>query len=95
MDLLPFMKDNIALASLRSGDAKLKAVLANRVQADDSGKYTWLRNHSIIDWKEETWVTRLYHCLKEEEEYVGIQVVKGGRSGNTVCSNIAYVVYSI
>ena len=54
-----FFKDYVALASLRTDDQHLQDVLANRVQADDSGKYTWLRSHRIIDWKEETWVARV------------------------------------
>lgn len=81
LDLLPFHKDNIALASLRSGDSKLQDVVANRVQADDAGKYSFLMSHQIIDWKEETWVTRLFHCLKEKEEQLGIQVVNISQRG--------------
>ena len=76
-----FFKDNIALSHLRKGDTKLEAVLSNRVQADDAGKYTWLRSHEIIDWKEDTWVERLFHCLKEQEEQLGIQVVNISQRG--------------
>ena len=37
---LPFREDNVSIASKRAGDTRLQDVLANRVQSDDSGKYT-------------------------------------------------------
>lgn len=65
LDLVPFFVDNVNLASSRTEDAKLQDVVANKVHVDESGKYMWLRSHGIIDWKEETWVARLFYCLKE------------------------------
>ena len=67
--------DIVSLASLRSEDAKLQDVVANRVHTDESGKYiihVWLRSHEIIDWKEETWVARLI-LLPERDSNANIK----------------------
>lgn len=74
-DLGPFHFDNKALCADRPEDEKLTSVVNGTVQADDARKYTWLVSHSFVDWVEETWVTRLFHCIKEHEEELGIQVV--------------------
>lgn len=104
LDLLPFVQDNVTLASTRGRDEKLRAVLANEVQAEDAGKYTWLRSHEIIDWKEETWVARLYHCLKRSggipwrsgcEPIAKGTSVAGLATDSIVLSNIAYLVHPI
>ena len=37
------------------------------MQTIESGKYIiWLRSHEIIDWKEETWVARLFLLPKRD-----------------------------
>ena len=51
------------------------------MQADDSGKYTWLLSHQGLDWDEDTWVRRLYHCLKSKETELGVTVVDVSRDG--------------
>ena len=57
LDLEPFFKDNVSLASSRRDDARLQAICSGQVQADDSGKYSWYGSHSLLDWNDDTWVT--------------------------------------
>ena len=61
----PLLPWNVALASLKSEDRQLQAVLINTAQADDWGEHAWLKSHYIIDWKEVTCVIRQFRYLKE------------------------------
>lgn len=81
LDMQPFLKDNKSLSLTRKGDKELAEVCSGRVQADDSGKYHWRVSHSIVDWSESTWVTRLFYCLKEHEKDMGVQVVNIAERG--------------
>ena len=81
LDLEPFQLDNVALAAQRKSDARLQAIVNNQVPASDCGKYSWLISHRGPDWDEETWVRRLYYCLKCKESELGVQVLDISRDG--------------
>lgn len=81
LDLEPFFKDNLALASTRKDDDRLQAIYSGKVQANDSGKYSWYVSQSVVDWKEGTWVTRLFHCLKEHDKDMGVEIVNISQRG--------------
>ena len=81
LDLEPFCMDNNALALRRKDDKLLLDIYSGKVQANDAGKYSWCISQSMVDWEEETWTTQLFHCLKEHEQDLKVQIVNISQRG--------------
>ena len=42
---------------------------------------SWCISQSMVDWGEETWTIQLFHCLKEHEQDLKVQIVNISQRG--------------